>query len=489
MVSVTKNEKARGAMLASSIGDALGWPNELNSGNRSRTTNPDGGFISWKRKNKAPFWHDEIIKKGEYSDDTQLILAVSRSLLFDDWKDVFTRVEYPLWLDYERGGGRSVKKAALIWKQGEIPWKKPKNINDYFMAGGNGGAMRILPHVIRNYSQDISLIMEDVIEDVIVSHGHPMAILGATCYAYALHYLFMNESVLSFAGLVEALIDGRKVWGAAPDRIRFSEWLEAAKKIEKYNYSEEWNNCYTCMVKELGYLKQVLQEGLLTDDKKALEDLGAYSEWGGAGDTSVLSAIYFFSKYANKPELAISIPANSKGIDTDTIASMTGGLVGAFCGDAWIPFEWRGVQDSEYISAVADDLLNGRIEKNKGSIKSKSPFEINNLNIVDKVDINSKYSILTISECRTSFGQTIYIKSVEKSENNILKDDDKTILSIYNNRIKSLINDDRIGRISFRKAMNAIILKSQGDDVDSISRKINLDKAIVKELVEAFFES
>ena len=112
MVDISKHEKAQGALLASAIGDALGWPYEFNSGNQSRCNNQDDRFVSWKRKNRIPFWHVETIEKGNYSDDTQLMLAVARSLLSEDWIKMFTSIEYPFWLEYERGAGRAVNRAA-----------------------------------------------------------------------------------------------------------------------------------------------------------------------------------------------------------------------------------------------------------------------------------------------------------------------------------------------------------------------------------------
>ena len=41
----THNNKCRGAMLATAIGDALGWPNEIRSNNKSKGT--CGGENLW----------------------------------------------------------------------------------------------------------------------------------------------------------------------------------------------------------------------------------------------------------------------------------------------------------------------------------------------------------------------------------------------------------------------------------------------------------
>lgn len=108
----TIEEKCKGAMLGAAIGDALGWPNEF-SKNEKRDAGPENKFYRWKRYTGGRYWrHDEEILAGEYSDDTQMILAVARSIITGEWEKNFSTVELPFWLEYERGGGRAVKNAA-----------------------------------------------------------------------------------------------------------------------------------------------------------------------------------------------------------------------------------------------------------------------------------------------------------------------------------------------------------------------------------------
>lgn len=482
MGNISRVQRAQGSLIASAIGDALGWPYEFNSGNQNRDNTMDSKFVSWKRKNKYPFWYVETIKKGNYSDDTQLTLAIARSLLCKDWFNYFTKVEYPYWLTYERGAGRAVKKAALIWKKGNSPWISAE-CRDYFWAGGNGGAMRILPHVIRGMDNKVENVIDEVIQDVTISHGHPRAILGATCYAFALYYLFNKHGVLGFAELIDVLIDGRKIWGAAPNRDKFNEWLEIAKTRAGYNFPLEWNYCYSNIVKCLEYIKQSLSDGLLSDDRMVLENIGAYSKVSGAGDVAILVAIYFFSKYINTPELAISIPACSVGIDTDTIASMTGGLIGAFCGCDWIPLEWKAVQDYSYICSLANELY-GTCE-----LVETLKFDIRNNDILETIDIESKYSIVSINECKTPFGQTIFLKKIKKKIEN-KSDEEKEVpeiqISINLLQIEHILEDEKLCRITLRKAMNIVYLKYKGMKEDEIAKTLKIDNALVSSVLSYF---
>lgn len=486
MGEIDKYEKSKGALLTSAIGDALGWPYELNSGNQGRNYNKDGRFESWQRKNRYPFWYVETIQKGNYSDDTQLLLAVSRCLLYENWIEKFTKIEYPFWLEYERGGGRTVKKAASLWKKGVVPWENRAYCREYYMAGGNGGVMRILPHVIRNLENGLDCIIDDVISDVIISHGHPRAILGATCYSYALYYLFNKKGILAFAELVDVLIEGRKIWGAAPNQDKFFEWLEVAQKESGYNYSLEWNRCYTNMIRNLEYIRQSLNEGLLSDDTNILENIGAYSKANGAGDIAILTAVYFFSKYVNTPELAVSVPAFSVGIDTDTIASITGGLIGAFCGNNWIPLEWKEIQDYSYICSIAVELC-----EPKGKRKTLMS-DISKMHTVSTNDIKSKYSIIKITQYETDFGQTIYVKTVNKiaEKKSISKNASKEeLIKISISQVENILKDEALSRITLRKALDIILMKYQGMNEDKIVKIAKVNSQIVSKLLYYFYKN
>ena len=84
-----QTDKCKGAMLATAIGDALGWPNEMNSKNRIKKPKVSDFFVEWTRNCRHPRWHDERILAGEYSDDMQMTLSVARSIIAGDWEHFF----------------------------------------------------------------------------------------------------------------------------------------------------------------------------------------------------------------------------------------------------------------------------------------------------------------------------------------------------------------------------------------------------------------
>ena len=169
--------------------------------------------------------------------------------------------------------------------------------------------------------------------------------------------MLKKESVLEYGELVDALIDACHIWGAIPNPIEFSIWLDCAHLNAHYEYFDEWNHSVNYMIDQLHYVKSALKKGLILEDSKVLTKLDCLSKTNGAGDVTVLGAVYLASKYANNPALGIRIPAFLVGADTDTLASVTGGLLGMLCGTAWIPSNWKCVQDYDGLLQITELLL------------------------------------------------------------------------------------------------------------------------------------
>lgn len=425
MVIPTQIEKCKGAMLATAIGDALGWPNEPRSKNRTKKPKVVDHFVEWTRSSNNPRWHDEKILPGEYSDDTQLTLSVARGIITGNWENFFAEKELPFWLNYERGGGGALLKAAKSCKNGLLLWQSQYN-RDYFNAGGNGAVMRILPHVIASAkTADTTKLMLDVIKDTLITHGHPRAFLGATCYAYALDYLLRKDTVLEYGELVTAVIDGQNVWGAALDSDVFGKWLSIAKQCHDYDFLVEWENVRDRMVRQLEFIRLSLKKGLILEDIKVLTDLECFDKSNGAGDVTVLSAIYLASKYANNPSLGIKIPAFSFGADTDTIASITGGLLGMLNGMNWIPTEWREVQDYNCLIQMTELLMaDDKKEATKKEVAEAKTQNsqwkatpIGKMRFIESKSVpNGKNGIVIIEKWQTTLGQTLYTKTFQPKE-------------------------------------------------------------------------
>lgn len=432
-MKLTPIEKCKGAMLAAAIGDALGWPNEPRSKNRIKNTRVSDQFVEWTRNCRTPRYHDEKILPGEYSDDTQMILSVARSIIAGNWEKFFAEKELPYWLKYERGGGGALLKAAKSISEKNVLLWQSNYTRDYFKAGGNGAAMRILPHVIASAKNpNIQGLMIDVIKNTLITHGHPRAFLGATCCAYALEYLLRKENVLEYGELVSAVIEGQKVWGAFPNSELFREWIDIANRYCGYEYAHEWETVLSKIIRQLEFIRTSLRKGLMLDDTAILTQLECFSKVNGAGDVAALASIYLASRYANNPALGIKIPAFSFGADTDTIASITGGLLGMLSGTNWIPTEWKVVQDYDCLVRMTEMLFS---DNKKEAAKAEtteaksqgSGWKVSPIGAVRQIGSrqapNGKNGIVVITKWQTVFGQTIYTKQFDDRHQTHQSDD------------------------------------------------------------------
>jgi ADP-ribosylglycohydrolase len=183
------------AIVLSASGDALGWMTEFYSDSKQLAkkfgTSQITKFLNWERfcGNRYNGYKD-IISSGSYSDDTQLMLAVARSINIEGKCDHqhFAKIELVGWLDYKRGAGMATTEAAQKIQRKSASWnnnfyiKKQNNIIiNYSNAGGNGAAMRVLP-ISLAFIHNLELTLEEIFCNSIVTHGHPRAIIGAMLY-------------------------------------------------------------------------------------------------------------------------------------------------------------------------------------------------------------------------------------------------------------------------------------------------------------------
>ena len=360
--------KAEGAFLALAAGDALGWPQEIARNERGGTANdlPGLEFRTWTRRSGGRFYaYDEIIQAGEYSDDTQLTLAVARSRTNHgaDWWKAFMRVELPLWTLYERGGGGATKRAARAWVDGGSPWQSPKAdvVRRYFNAGGNGVAMRVLPHALFLAGQDDpSVLMHDVVRDGTATHGHPRALVGATAYAYAAWSMARLDQTLGFGELLDLLLDEREGWGVFPEpQAGKNTWFAAANRVSNESYERLWHRTVDEMRLLLEKARSGIRGGALADDRAVLDDLGCFGRFKGAGTVTAAAAAYLAARHAAQPAQGVLRAAFERGADTDTLAAVTGGLLGCLAGNEWLPAPWLDVQDAAYLRRIAGRIASG----------------------------------------------------------------------------------------------------------------------------------
>jgi ADP-ribosylglycohydrolase len=358
--------RARGVFLGAAVGDALGWPQEQNSGivggHKNQTNNPTIDFRAWDRYGGGQYQkYVEPVAAGEYSDDTQLILATARAILSPDWFATLIDTELPLFLLYQRGAGGATLRACRSWAAGSPPWqsgttqKAQKSQQQYFSAGGTGVAMRIASHVIVGAADPRRDLVARVVRDGITTHGHPRALVGAAAYAVALHTLITAKGTLEY-GELPARVAEDDSW-QTPE-VAFSalpeEWIKAASHLQS-DLISWWETGVNETKELLSRTTTGMKSGILGNDLDVLEALGCFDKRvNGAGTITAAGAIYLASRNAPRPQSGLVRAAFLRRSDTDTMASMTAGLLGALHGPDWLEPLSSRVQDHDYIAHLAD---------------------------------------------------------------------------------------------------------------------------------------
>jgi ADP-ribosylglycohydrolase len=355
-------DKYLGAIVFSAVGDALGWPTEFLDPNRSYTPPfrlPIRSFVEWTKLVGGKWWgYEDVLSPGSYSDDTQLSLAVARCIneLGSFEPERFAYEELPLWLQYERGGGRSVKAAARKLISKRAHWlRNYYKVGDleYRSAGANGAAMRSLPIALANAGQAERIIIETFLSSII-THGHPRAILGAILYALAVNYALTMSTGSDFAlALLDYLNDGVAQIGkvVAPEP-RIQEWLhEWERNNPKGNrtFRQIFNEAReeTCV-----YLNGAFNDASARDYYLRVGAFDPATKGSGVG--TVCAAVYLFIRYLNSPDEALLTAVNMLGSDSDTIASFVGALHGSYHGLSSVPTHLgEQIQDRDYLLRTA----------------------------------------------------------------------------------------------------------------------------------------
>lgn len=372
-------DRAVGSLVGAAIGDALGWPQEprggLVGGARARANrSPRPEFTGWDRNAGSRFLrYQERVQPGEYSDDTQLMLAVARSCLRGDlWLRHFTKRELPAWPTYQRGGGRAVLSAANAWSAGGPPWearpgRRPQAVDAYFAAGANGAAMRIAPHalLLAQGSKGPSL-RRRVMRDAITTHGHPRAIIGAMCLAATIAAALTSREPLIQEELISAAASGLSPLSAVAEDLP-SGWADSTRQAW---FEKTWEDTLREMHGLLEVARRSVARGSMSNVSETLRELGAVGEFSGSGTHSVVAAVYLASRAGARPMSGLLQAAFEPDIDTDTVASMTASVLGAVHGVRWLE-PMLDVQDMSYIADIANRL----VASSDGSDRLEQPDE------------------------------------------------------------------------------------------------------------------
>ncbi len=338
-----RGERTAGSMQWAAWADALGFISEIVTAPvlARRTGGRDlEEPISWTRLVGGRSGVQATLPAGTYSDDTQLRLATARAISsrgFD--AEAFAAVELPVWMNYALGGGRATKAAARAMSRETVAWFA-NDFKGWTLAGGNGVAMRIQPHVYAATNLSSDEFIEDIVRNGVVTHGHPRALVGAVLHGVALAYTIEVGRVPGpdeWEVLLARTADAYSVFEHQPELKSY--WKPSWEATTGREFRSAWfHTIVECRVllsqcRELYFALQAhgRSAGL---SYRAYGDLVSRLELTnpdsrGSGTTTSVAALVLGGAIQGDPRVASVIAARAIGTDTDTIATMAAALAGA----------------------------------------------------------------------------------------------------------------------------------------------------------------
>jgi ADP-ribosylglycohydrolase len=336
-------------------GDALGFIGELTDeqGLARRTQGRPLDYpMSWMRRIGGRQGVQVELPSGCYSDDTQLRLAVSRSIGPSGFDvEAFAKIELTVWPSYALGGGKGTKAAAANLCKENVTWHT-NTFKGWTEAGGNGAAMRVQPHVWAAGSLgDPGAYVPDVVRDSICTHGSPVGILGAVLHSMFLAHTIEYGDIPSPDVAMNLVRSSRRLRLLVPeDSDVFEIWIGLWEREKRESFQQGWEAAAND-AREATNQASRWARSPHSRYPELLASLDLYSpSCRGSGLLTTIAALALLWAEPDV-EQAVAMAANAVGSDTDTIATMAGALGGVT--KAALP---RHVMDLDLICSEAERL-------------------------------------------------------------------------------------------------------------------------------------
>ena len=442
-------------MRWAAYGDALGFITELCDKKtlkyRTNGVNYVTRLIDWKRKLGGRYGVSINLPKGCYSDDTQLRLAVCRSIKKDGHFDVetFSKIEIPVFLAYSLGMGRATKVAGESLQKKNIQWNTnffQTNNSSYINGGGNGAAMRIQPHIWAASTDTSSFeLISEIMRDTIITHGHPIGWVGAIFHGLILHHTLLYKTCPPPERWMEILDKSKQlVTVCREDQMLKDIWTPTWERISGIKFEQGVSEAINDISADINKICHILKNGNnesplfnINFKQKYKEVVNAIDGFnpkvrGSATKTALLST-YIAYAFSKNPHKGIEICINTLGSDTDTIATMAGAVLGAITENE----PPQTVMDNQYLinqakrlyhiscgkpvpQFIYPDLLHWNLPKSSLDLIGyyENKIALYGLGIIEpygeKVQQKSGQNIFYWQFFKTSFGQTVLLKHRDK---------------------------------------------------------------------------
>lgn len=291
--------KIKSILFGIAVGDAIGVPVEFKS-REYLIKYPVNDMIGYGTYNKPP---------GTFSDDTSLTFALVESLIEGyDLNDIAQNMVK--WYDeafWTADGdvfdvGRTTSSSIDNIKNNIEPSLSGES-HEY--SNGNGSLMRIAPLVFILISKPIDKRFQITKEVSSITHGHIRSIIGCFYFLEFLRYLLLNN------------LEKYEIYHKL--QVEIPEFL--SKYLKETGLG----------LNELSYFDRLLEENIY---ELSVEDI---SSSGYVVDT-IEAVIWCFLNTNDFKEAVLK--AVNLGEDSDTIASITGALMGLSHGFDNIPTKW-----------------------------------------------------------------------------------------------------------------------------------------------------
>lgn len=305
-------EDVSAILVGLAVGDALGWPVEFKS-------------LAEIKAIYGPEGIRELPAPAEYTDDTQMTIALAEGLL-DAGVDADLDAQmnavgnrFVAWLKrqsdpgYARAPGTASMTGATQFARG-VPWRLSGGLD----SKGCGAAMRVAP-IGYLYQHRPERLREVAAASALITHRHPTAVAAAVAAAFLVKFALDGVPIHRMVHEVDAVTRG---------------------------ISDEFSNTLLHIGHVAGW----------TDEEAAMRHIGA----GWVGDQAVALALYCVVRYPDDYAGGIRRAANLTG-DSDSVANIAGGILAARLGMEAIPAGWRArIQDREALLDLGARLAAAR---------------------------------------------------------------------------------------------------------------------------------
>lgn len=206
-------EKARGALLGSAIGDALGatvefmQPSEVIAKFGVHTRIVGGGWL--------------YLKPGQITDDTEMSLALARSIIREGRFSPDSAARG--FLEWYRGNPADIGSTCLAGIRHYINTGDTE-VRPCQSHGGNGAAMRMGPIAVASYPSKM-VLEEWSVGQARLTHNHPLSDAACVAIGEMVHSSLFGGSMGDLRAIADALVDRFPVFSFEPYNGKASGYI------------------------------------------------------------------------------------------------------------------------------------------------------------------------------------------------------------------------------------------------------------------------